>query len=86
MKKLIIASAAVGLALAISGPSFAAGKKTGFDTTTVNTTGGSTKFNANASTSSTTTVTTTGPKGQLQTGGTTNVTSGKTNRPGSTMP
>jgi hypothetical protein len=86
MNKIIVAAAAVGLALAISGPSFAAGKKAGFATETVNTTGGSTKYNPNASTSSTTTVTTTGPKGQLQNDKTANVSSGKTNRPGPNMP
>ena len=84
MKTILIAAAA--LAVAVAAPAFAQGKKTGFATTTVNTTGGSTKFNPNASTSSTTTVTTTGPKGQLQTGGTANVSSGQTNRPGPNMP
>lgn len=86
MKKLIIAGTAVAIAAAFGSSAFAAGKKTGFGTVQVNTTGGSGKFNPNASSSSTTTVTTTGPRGQLKTGGTANVTSGKTNRPGPNMP
>ena len=86
MKSLVIGPAAVGLALALCGPSFAAGKKAGFATETVNTTGGSTKYNPRASSSSTTTITTTGPKGQLQNDKTANVSSAKTNRPGPKMP
>lgn len=84
MKTILLASTALVVAFAV--PAVAAGNKTGYTTTTVNTTGGSTKYNPNVSTSSTTTVTTSGPKGQLQTGGTTNVTSSKTNRPGSVIP
>ena len=86
MKMFLTTSAALALAVALGSPAFAAGKKSGFGTIEVNTTGGSGKFNPNASTSSTTTVTTTGPKGQLKTGGTANVTSGKTNQPGPNMP
>ena len=85
-KLIVVASAAIGLALAISGPSFAAGKKNGFTTIEVSTTGNSKKLNTQASGSSTTTVTTTGPKGQLQNDKTANVSSGKTNRPGPNMP
>lgn len=84
MKTILLASAALAITFAV--PAVAAGNKTGYTTTTVNTTGGSTKYNPNASTSSTTTVTTTGPKGQLQTGGTTNVSSKKTNSPGNSIP
>ena len=73
MKKLLIASAAVGLALAISGPSFAAGKKSGFDT--IATQGASGKpANTNNSTSSQGDTTVVGPKGQVKQGKTANTT------------
>ena len=86
MKNIFAMAAALALACVVASPAFAAGKKKGFDTIEVNTTGGSTKFNPNASSSSTTTVTTTGPKGQLQNSKDANVSSGKTDRPGPNMP
>ena len=86
MRNIFCAAVSVALACAVASPALAAGKKKGFDTTTVSTTGGSTKFNPNASSSSTTTVTTTGPKGQLQNNKDANVSSGKTDRPGPNAP
>ncbi|HVL71668.1 MAG TPA: hypothetical protein VM434_07260 [Beijerinckiaceae bacterium] len=88
MTKVFAAFSALALVMTAgaAAPAAAQGKKSGWGETTVNTTGGSGKYNPKASSSSTTTYTTTGPKGQLQTGGTTNVTTTKTNRPGRNMP
>ena len=73
MKTLIVASAAVALALAVSAPSFAAGKKSGFDT--IATQGASGKpANTNNSTSSQGDTTVVGPKGQVKQGKTANTT------------
>ena len=82
MKTLFAAAAVVAL---VASPAFAAGKKTGYETTIVNTTGNSGKLNTSSSSTSYTTTTTSGPKGQLQTRGTTNVSSGTTG-PGKSMP
>ena len=82
MKKLIIASTAVGLALALSGPSLAAGKKSGFET--IATQGASGKpANTKNSTSSQGDTTVSGPYGQVKQGKSANTTS---SGPGKSMP
>ena len=82
MNKLIIASAALGVALALSGPSFAAGKKSGLDT--IATQGASGKpANTHNSTKSQGDTTVSGPHGQVKQGKTANTT---TSGPGKSMP
>ncbi len=73
MKKLIVASAAVALALGMSAPAFA---KTGYSQTTTSTQGSSgkpAKLNNNQGTTDVT-VTTTGPYGQVKQGKSANTT------------
>ena len=78
MKMFIIASAAIGLALAVSAP----GKKSGFDT--IATQGASGKpANTKNSTSSQGDTTTVGPHGQVKQDKTANTT---TSGPGKSMP
>jgi uncharacterized low-complexity protein len=82
MKKLVIASATVALALGMSAPSFAAGKKSGFDT--IATQGSSGKpANTQNSTKSQGDTTVVGPYGQVKQGKSANTTS---SGPGKSMP
>lgn len=82
MKKIIIASAAAGLVLALSVPSFAAGNKAGF--ATIATQGASGKpANTKNSTSSQGDTTVVGPKGQVKQDKTANTT---TSGPGKSIP
>jgi hypothetical protein len=71
MKKLLVTSAALALALAVS-PTFAAGQKKGFDSVSTQGSGGKTNTNANPSNQGQTTVT--GPHGQVKQGKTANTT------------
>jgi hypothetical protein len=83
MRKLIVTAAATALALAVGTPSFAAGNKTGFSTTSTSTqgSGGKTNTSANPSNQGQTTTTVSGPKGQVKQGKTANTTT-STDLPG----
>jgi hypothetical protein len=82
MKKLIVASAAIAFALGLSAPSFAAGKKSGFET--IATQGASGKpANTQNSTKSQGDTTVVGPYGQVKQDKSANTT---TSGPGKSMP
>jgi hypothetical protein len=70
MKTLVVVAAS--LLLALSTPSFAAGKKSGFSSTSTQGAGGHTNTNANPSNEGQTTIT--GPRGQVKQGKTANTT------------
>ena len=66
MNKLLTVIAASALALATTVPTFAAGKKAGFDSTSTQGSGGKTNTNANPANEGQTTIT--GPHGQVKQG------------------
>ena len=72
MKKILSATTAIALALAVASPGFAAGKKVGFaeEETATQGSGGQENPNANPENEGQTVEETTGPRGQLKQGNT----------------